>query len=151
MAKDLNKVMLIGRLGTEPELRFTPQRTPIATFRMAVSRQWRDSDGNTHDETDWFTIVVWNRLAEICSQYLHKSSRVYIEGRLQNRSWDDPQSGEKRYRTEVVATDMILLDSRAREDDERGGSRTTGRDPGGRTPGRPLDEPIGFGEEDIPF
>jgi single-strand DNA-binding protein len=150
VAKDLNKVMLIGRLGTEPELRYTSQGTPITTFRMAVSRNWRDSDGNAHDETDWFTIVAWNRLAEICGQYLHKSSRVYIEGRLQNRSWDDPQSKEKRYRTEIVASDMILLDGRPREDDERSPGRAPGRD-GPRTAGHIPDDTIGFGEEDIPF
>ncbi len=150
MAKDLNKVLLIGRLGTDPELRHTPQGAPITTFRMAVSRSWRDSDGNAHDETDWFTIVAWNRLAEICAQYLHKASRVYIEGRLQNRSWDDQQSGEKRQRTEIVASDMILLDGRPREDDERHPGRPSQRD---RAPGtgRAPDENIGFGEEDIPF
>ncbi len=150
MAKDLNKVMLIGRLGTDPELRYTTQGTPITTFRMAVSRQWRDSDGNSHDETDWFTVVAWNRLAEICGQYLHKASRVYIEGRLQNRSWDDQQSGEKRYRTEVVASDMIVLDGRPRDEDERGAGRPLGHD-GRQGHGRTSDEPIGFGEEDIPF
>ena len=150
MAKDLNKVMLIGRLGADPDLRYTPQGTPITTFRIAVSRQWRDSDGNAHEETDWFTVVAWNRLAEICGQYLHRASRVYIEGRLQNRSWDDQQSGEKRYRTEVVASDMIVLDGRPRDEDARGTHRTPSHD-GGRATGRPLDESIGFGEEDIPF
>ena len=150
MAKDLNKVMLIGRLGTDPDLRYTPQGTPITTFRMAVSRQWRDSDGHAHDETDWFTVVAWNRLAEICGQYLRKASRVYIEGRLQNRSWEDQQSGEKKLRTEVVASDMIVLDGRVREDDERSGSRPQARDLP-RGPARPPDEAFGFGEEDIPF
>lgn len=150
MAKDLNKVMLIGRLGTDPELRYTPQGTPITTFRMAVSRQWRDGDGNPHDETDWFTVVAWNRLAEICGQYLHKASRVYIEGRLQNRSWDDQQSGEKRYRTEIVASDMIVLDGRQRDEDERGSGRAPGHT-SARGPGRTGDATIGFGEDDIPF
>ena len=150
VAKDLNKVMLIGRLGTEPELRHTPQGAPLATFRLAVSRQWRDGEGSVHDETDWFTVVTWNRLAEICGQYLHKASRVYIEGRLQNRSWEDQQTGEKRYRTEVVASEMILLDARLREDDERSINRPPARDRG-QAPGRTFDESIGFGEEDIPF
>jgi len=150
VAKDLNKVMLIGRLGTEPELRYTPQGAPIATFRVAVSRQWRDGEGGFHDDTDWFTVVAWNRLAEICGQYLHKASRVYIEGRLQNRSWDDQQTGEKRYRTEVVASEMILLDARLREDDERSANRPPARD-SGPAQGRSFDEAIGFGEEDIPI
>ncbi len=150
MAKDLNKVLLIGRLGTEPDLRHTPTGTPIVSFRMAVSRQWRDSEGHAHDETDWFTVIAWNRLAEICGQYLHKASRVYVEGRLQNRSWDDAQSGEKRVRTEVIASDMILLDARGRDEPERGGRRFSESEP--TRDNAPLaDEPIDFGEEDIPF
>lgn len=149
MAKDLNKVMLIGRLGTEPELRYTSAGTPIVSFRMAVSRQWRDSEGHAHDETDWFTVVAWNRLAEICGQYLHKASRVYVEGRLQNRSWDDPQSGEKRFRTEVIADDMIVLDGRGRDDNERGARRSPDED--ATRSGIIPDESLDFGEEDIPF
>ncbi len=117
MAKDLNKVMLMGRLGTEPELRYTQQGTPITTFRMAIGRQWRDGDGQQRDDTDWFTVVAWNRLAEICGEHLSKGARVYIEGRIQNRSWDDTQTGEKRYRTEVVASDMIMLDHRGDRQD----------------------------------
>lgn len=163
MAKDLNKVMLIGRLGTEPELRYTQQGVPITTFRMAISRQWRDSDGNQRDETEWFTVVSWNRLAEICSEFLQKGARVYIEGRLQNRSWDDPQSGEKRYRTEIVASDMIILENRqgGRPDaaDDFGGERGFVPGPsGGRSAGGPrggsrssFDEHGGFSDEDIPF
>ncbi len=143
MAKDLNKVMLIGRLGTEPELRFTPQRTPITTFRLAVSRQWRDSEGNLRDETDWFTVVAWSRLAEICSQYLHKAARVYIEGRLQNHSWDDPHTGEKRQRTEIVASDMIILDGRQGSDE-----RVSPRPPSPTAASEPDES---FGEEDIPI
>jgi single-strand DNA-binding protein len=150
VAKDLNKVMLIGRLGTDPELRYTPQGTPMTTFRIAVSRSWRDGEGQLHDETDWFTVVAWNRLAEICGQYLHKASRVYIEGRLQNRSWEDQQSRETRYRTEIVASDMILLDARPRDDDQRPPGRPANRD-GSKQAGRSLDESLGFGEEDIPF
>ncbi len=150
MAKDLNKVMLIGRLGTEPELRHTPQGTPIVSFRVAVSRQWRNSDGHVHDETDWFTVIAWNRLAEICGQYLHKASRVYVEGRMQNRSWEDAQSGDKRFRTEVIASDMILLDARGRDDNERGGRRFSELD-APRDSAHIADEPIDFGEEDIPF
>lgn len=139
MAKDLNKVMLIGRLGTEPELRHTPQGIPITTFRLAVSRQWRDSDGNQRDETDWFTVVAWSRLAEICGQFLYKAVRVYIEGRLQNHTWDDPASGEKRQRTEIVASDMIILDTRNTEE----------RVVRGNASNLPTDD--SFGDEDIPY
>lgn len=158
MAKDLNKVMLIGRLGTEPELRYTQQGVPVTTFRMAISRQWRDGEGNTRDETEWFTVVAWNRLAEICNDHLHKGARAYIEGRLQNRSWEDPQSREKRYRTEVIASDMIMLETRhggrGEPSDELGPERANaggGRRAGGQ-PGRGLaDDDGGFSDEDIPF
>ncbi|WP_025745863.1 single-stranded DNA-binding protein [Kallotenue papyrolyticum] len=144
MAKDLNKVMLIGRLGTEPELRYTQQGVPITRFRMAISRQWRDGDGNLRDETDWFTVISWNRLAEICSQRLQKGARVYVEGRLQNRSWDDPQSGEKRSQTEIVASDMIILDYRQNARSDMDASLP----PRGRSLPDETDE---FSDEDIPF
>lgn len=112
MAKDLNKVMIIGRLGTEPDIRYTSNGNPVTTFRMAVSRQWKDSGGDLREETEWFSVVTWNKLAEICYQYLGKNTRVYIEGRLQTRSWEDQQSGQTRYKTEVVANDMIILEGR---------------------------------------
>ncbi|MEJ7652054.1 MAG: single-stranded DNA-binding protein [Chloroflexia bacterium] len=111
MTKDLNKVMIIGRLGADPELRYTPAGTPVASFNVACGRRWTTPDGETHDETEWVRTVAWNKLAEICNQYLSKGSKIYVEGRLQTRSWDD-QSGQKRYSTEVVANEMIMLDSR---------------------------------------
>ncbi|GIV97669.1 MAG: single-stranded DNA-binding protein [Herpetosiphonaceae bacterium] len=84
----------------------------MTTFRVASNRSWKSTDGQTHEDTEWFSVVAWNKLGEICNQYLTKGTRVYIEGRLQTRSWDDPQTGEKRYKTEVIANDMIILDSR---------------------------------------
>jgi single-strand DNA-binding protein len=149
MAKDLNKVMLIGRLGTEPELRYTQQGAPITTFRLAIGRQWRDSDGQQRDETDWFTVVAWNRLAEICGEHLSKGARVYIEGRMQNRSWDDAQTGEKRYRTEVIASDMIMLDGRGERLDSGEQPYADGRS--SRMPRRRLDLHDDFGDDDIPL
>lgn len=159
MAKDLNRVMLIGRLGTDPELRYTQGGAPIATFRMATSRQWRDGDGNTREETDWFTVVAWNRLAEICTGHLHKGARAYVEGRLQNRSWDDQQTGEKRYRTEIIASDMIILESRhggrSEPGDDMGSERGTyggARSAGQRRGTSRVDDDLGgFSDEDIPF
>lgn len=112
MAKDLNKVQLTGRLGADPEPRFTPQGTAVTTFRVASNRRWKSADGEDHEETEWFRVVVWNKLAEICRDYLRKGSRVYIEGRLQTRSWEDKETGQTKYLTEVVANDMIILDSR---------------------------------------
>ena len=120
MAKDLNKVMIIGRLGFDPEMRYTPSGSPVTTFRVAASRQRKDQNGGTIEETEWFSVVAWNKLAEICNQYLSKGSRVYIEGRLQTRSWDDQNSGEKRYKTEVIANDMIILDSRGGREGDAG-------------------------------
>ncbi len=149
MARDLNKVMLIGRLGTDPEMRYTASGSPVTTFRLAVGRQWRDNAGEIHDETEWFNIVAWNRLAETCNQYLTRGARVYLEGRLQTRSWEDQQSGQTRYRTEVIASDLIMLDSRSsREPDDHPSPREAPRPPrGGAQPPPPPD----IGDEDIPF
>ena len=108
MAKDLNKVMLTGYLGADPEMRYTPQGSAVTTFRVASSRRWRSADGVDHDDTEWFRIVAWEKLGEICNQYLTKGTRVYIEGRLQTRKWQD-QNGQDRYITEVIANDMIIL------------------------------------------
>lgn len=101
MAKDLNKVMLTGYLGADPEMRYTPQGSAVTTFRVASGRTWKSADGTQHDDTEWFRIVAWEKLAEICNQYLSKGTRVYIEGRLQTRKWQD-QNGQDRYSTEVV-------------------------------------------------
>jgi single-strand DNA-binding protein len=111
MARELNKVQLTGRLGADPEMRFTSQGHAVTTFRVASNRSWRSSDGEAHEDTEWFRIVAWNKLAEVCNQYLVKGARVYVEGRLQTRQWQD-QDGQTRYSTEVIASDMIMLDSR---------------------------------------
>lgn len=157
MAKDLNKVMIIGRLGKDPEMRFTPNGSPVTNFTVAAGRQWKDPNGENRDETEWFSVVVWNKLAEICNQYLTKGSRVYIEGRLQTRSWDDQQSGEKKYRTEVVANDMIILDNRNESAPQgRGGNAGAGNRPqrdasaNEYNRGGNFNEPD-IGDDDIPF
>lgn len=108
MADGLNKVMLIGNLGTDPEMRYTANGSAITNFRLAVSRSF-GSDGERREETDWFTIVTWNRLAELLGQHLQKGRKVYVEGRLSLRSWDGPD-GQKRYRTEVIANQVLFLD-----------------------------------------
>lgn len=110
MAKELNKVQLTGRLGADPELRQTAQGHTVALFRVASNRTWRSSDGVFHEDTEWFRIVAWNRLAELCEKWLRKGSRVYIEGRLQTRRWEE--DGRDRLVTEVIAIDMIVLDRR---------------------------------------
>lgn len=155
MAKDLNKVMIIGRLGTEPEMRYTPSGNPVTTFRVASSRQWKDSSGDPREETEWFSIVTWNKLAEICNQHLVKGARVYLEGRLQTRSWEDHQNGQMRYKTEVIASDMIILESRGGREGASAVNNTydaptrdalrSYREPAHQEP------PPDIGDEDIPF
>jgi len=111
MSRGLNKVMIIGHLGREPEMRYTPSGKPVTTFSMAVSRSWNSGDGERHTETEWFNIVAWGNLAEICKQYLTKGQQVYIEGRLQTRRWDDKE-GIKHSGVEIVASEMMILGER---------------------------------------
>ena len=108
----LNKVMIIGNIGTDPEMRYTPNGNPVTSFRMATSRVYTSPDGERHEETEWFTVVAWNQLAEQCNQYLAKGRRAYVEGRLRSRSWDG-QDGQKRYRNEIVADRVSFLDKQA--------------------------------------
>src|SRR5438876_9191655 len=111
MARGLNKVLLIGNLGKDPEMKYTPQGKPMTTFSVAVSRRRQTPDGEWKDETEWFRIVAWQKLAEQCNEYLRKGSKVYIEGRLQTREWQG-QDGQNRQTVEVVANEMMMLDSR---------------------------------------
>ncbi len=111
MSRGLNKVMVIGNLGNTPEMRHTPGGTPVTSFRLATSRGWTTSRGEHREETEWFNVVAWRDLAEICARLLRKGSRVYVEGRLQTRSWNG-HDGHRRYRTEVVANEMIVLDKK---------------------------------------
>src|SRR6267142_1636953 len=112
MPKSLNRVMLIGNLGKDPEVKFTPGGTAIAKFSLATNERYKDKAGEWQDRTEWHNIVAWQRLAEIIGEYVKKGSKIYIEGRLQTSSWEDKQSGEKKYRTEVVASDLVLLGGR---------------------------------------
>jgi single-strand DNA-binding protein len=111
MARGLNKVLLIGYLGCDPEMRYTPSGRPVTSFSLSTPRSWTSSDGERREETEWFNIVTWGNLAEICKQYLSKGQQVYIEGRLQTRGWED-ETGKKHFRTEVVANEMIMLGNR---------------------------------------
>jgi single-strand DNA-binding protein len=108
--KSLNKAILIGRAGKDAEIRYTGNGKPVASFSIATDSSWKDkTSGQLHEQVEWHNIVAWERLAEICGEYVKKGKRVYIEGRIQNRSWDD-KDGNKRYTTEIVANDLILLD-----------------------------------------
>lgn len=111
MGRGLNKVMIIGHLGRDPEMRYTSSGRPVTSFSVATSRSWTNAEGERQTETEWFNVVAWGNLAEICKQYLHKGRQVYIEGRLQTRSWEDGE-GQKHFRTELVAQEMIMLGER---------------------------------------
>jgi single-strand DNA-binding protein len=107
----LNKVMVIGNLGADPEMRYTANGNAVTTFNVATNESWTDGSGERRERTEWFSVVTWNRLAETCAQYLTKGRSVYVEGRLQTRSWEG-QDGQKRYRTEVVAETVRFLGGR---------------------------------------
>ena len=107
----LNRVMIIGNVGSDPEMRFTPSGKPVTSFRVATNRAYTTTDGERKEETEWFTVVAWNKLAEQCNQFLNKGRLVYAEGRLRTRTWES-QDGLKRYRTEVIANRVSFLDKR---------------------------------------
>jgi single-strand DNA-binding protein len=111
MSRGLNKVMVIGHLGRDPEMRYTPSGRPVTTYSVATSRSWNTADGERHSETEWFNVVTWGNLAEICKQYLVKGQQVYIEGRLQTRHWDDKE-GIKHSTVEIIANEMMILGER---------------------------------------
>src|SRR5438270_4588751 len=128
MSKSVNKVILIGTLGKDPELKYTPQGTAVAKFSMATNENFKDKQsGEWKERTDWHNIVCWARTAEIAAEYLKKGRKVYIEGRLSTRSWDDKETGQKKYMTEVVANDLVLLGGKGgaggSSDSEGGGGR----------------------------
>jgi len=119
MARGINKVILIGNLGQDPEVRYTPASTAVCNFSVATSEQWKDKQtGEQQEKTEWHRIVVFNRLAEVCGEYLKKGSKVYIEGRLQTRKWQG-QDGQDRYTTEIIANEMQFLDSRQDDGQQR--------------------------------
>jgi single-strand DNA-binding protein len=148
MARGINKVILIGNLGADPEMKYTANGTPMCTFRIATTEVWGDRDGNQQERTEWHRIVAWGKLGEICGQYLAKGRQVYVEGSLRTRSWEDA-SGNRRWITEVVARDVQFLGGPAAAAGGGAGS-DYGADygPGGPAgPGGPPPPP----DDDIPF
>jgi single-strand DNA-binding protein len=107
----MNKAMVIGNLGNDPEIRFTQSEIPVATFSVATTERWKDAEGNRQERTEWHRIVAWRGLAEVCREHLHKGDKVFVEGKLQTRKWED-QDGNTRYTTEIVARDMEMLGGR---------------------------------------
>ena len=141
----INKAIIVGNLGADPEIRYTQSGSQVATFNVATTERWKDQSGQQQESTEWHRIVAWQRLAEICGEYLHKGSRVYIEGRIQTRKWQD-QNGNDRYTTEIVAREMKMLDSR-QGDASMGNKDIKSTDTGGSvwTPGASS---VG---DDVPF
>lgn len=123
MAKDLNKVMLIGRLGQDPELKYTQSGIAVVGFSIATGMKWKDQEGNWQEKTEWHNLKAWRGLAETCSNYLKKGSKVYVEGRLETSNWED-ENKKKHYKTEIVIDDMIMLDSKG-DSNNSGGSYST--------------------------
>jgi len=144
MARGINKVILVGNLGADPELRYTPAGTALATFSVATSESWKDKDGNAQERTEWHRIVAWQKLAEIAGEYLKKGSQIYLEGRITTRSWE--KDGVKRYMTEIVAQNFLMLGRKA--------DGTSGREPA-EMPPAPDESSAGppprASEEDLPF
>lgn len=141
----VNKVIVVGNLGADPELRYTAGGRPVASFRVATTEQWTSKNGEKGERTEWHRIVAWARLGEICGEYLHKGSQVYIEGKLQTRAWED-RDGNKRYTTEIVAQTMQMLGSPV-----RGGAPMKEGAAKTREERYPEEEPISIPEDDIPF
>ena len=156
--KSVNKVILIGNLGKDPEVKFTPSGTPVAKLTLATNERYKDKDGQWQDRTEWHNVVLWQRLAEIAGEYLKKGGKVYIEGRLQTRSWEDKQTNQKKYMTEVVGSDLVLLGGRGEGGAESGGysrDAASGNNFDQRTPEHES-VPAAAGaspisDEDIPF
>lgn len=152
----VNKVILVGRLGQDPELRFTPSGSAVCNFTVATSETWTDkNNGQKNEKTEWHRVVVWGKLGELCNQYLAKGRQAYIEGRLQTRSWDDQQSGQKRYTTEVVAATVQFLGGNAQPGTGAERRETTSTRPEANHSAMEQDYQVSpdnsFTADDIPF
>lgn len=152
----INKVIIVGRLGKDPEIRSTPQGNTVAKFTVATDEKFTDRSGEKQERTEWHNIAAWGKLGEICGQYLKKGKLVYIEGSIRTESWDDKESGQKKYRTEIVANTMKMLDRRGDEGEGGGGgygggygkSSSSSRPSGGRQSNAPdmIED-----DEEVPF
>jgi len=150
--KSVNKVILIGNLGKDPEVKYTPQGTPVAKLTLATNERYKDKNGEWQDRTEWHNVVLWQRLAEIAGEYLKKGSKLYVEGRLQTRSWDDKQTNQKRYMTEIVANDLVLLGGRGEGGDFARGAAAASSSFDQRSPEpEPAPAATPISDEDIPF
>lgn len=146
-SRSVNKAILIGNLGGDPELRHTASNVPVVNFTVATNESWVNKEGVREERTEWHRVVAWRRLAEICHEYLRKGTQVYIEGKLQTRSWED-QSGQKRYMTEIVADEMVILASRG---DSDGGARQQRSQDSADSGGYQDYQPPAEDDDDLPF
>ena len=144
----INKVILVGRLGKDPEVRSTPSGQTVAKFTMATDERFTDKSGEKQQRTEWHNIVAWGKLGEICGQYLRKGKLVYVEGRIQTDSWDDKETGQKKYRTEIICNEMKMLD---RKGDEEGGSSSGGSYSGARKGSSSQSTAQLDDDEEVPF
>jgi single-strand DNA-binding protein len=173
MASSVNKVILLGNVGKDPEVRYTPSGAAVANFTLATSEKFKDKEGQWQERTEWHRITAWDKLAEIIGQYVKKGSKLYVEGKIQTRSWDDKQTGEKKYTTEIQAREISLLSGRGEghggggdeysQEPRRGGgySRGASAGAGGRQQSNDYDQSGGshdayahgteISDEDIPF
>jgi single-strand DNA-binding protein len=153
----VNKAILVGRLGKDPETRFTPSGQGVCNFSLATDETFKDKNGERQKRTEWHRIVVWGKLAEICQQYLKKGTMVYVEGRIQSRSWDDKTTGQKRYSTDIVANVMRMLSSRADSGGGMGGGSSSSSHGADADFSQGGDESVSsapgpeISDEDIPF
>src|SRR5579864_3085278 len=148
MPKSVNKVILVGNVGKDPEVRYTPSGTPVAKFSLATNENFKGRSDEWQERTEWHNIVAWQRLAEIVGEYVQKGSKLYIEGKLQTSSWEDKQSGERKYRTEIVARELVLLGPRESNGERERASHDT-RNESAMQPAHPRSAEIT--DEDIPF
>src|ERR1017187_1007938 len=163
MAKSVNKVILIGNLGKDPEVKYTASGMAIAHFSLATTDRVKDKDGNWQDRTEWHNLVAFQRTAEIAAEYLKKGNKVYIEGRLHSDSWDDKETGQKKYKTEIIVNDLVLIGGGQREAGEGGGGYSGAKSGGAKSSGgfdqrvpeheeAPAHSSAGeITDEDIPF
>jgi single-strand DNA-binding protein len=153
MAKSVNKVILLGNVGKDPEVKFLPSGSAVANLTIATSERFKDKGGEWQDRTEWHNLVAYQRTAEIIRDYVKKGSKLYIEGRIQTRSWDDKNSGEKKYRTEIIIGELVLLSGRG--EGEGGGSysrtSTSTYDQRGASPADDLVSSTEITDDDIPF
>jgi len=155
MAKSVNKVILIGNLGKDPEIKYTPGGMPVARLTLATNERYKDKEGNWQDRTEWHNLVAFQRTAEIAGEYLKKGRTVYIEGALRTSSWDDKESGQKKYKTEVIVNDLVMLGGGERGEGAGGGGRTRGAAANSgmdqRAPEEAHSQAAEITDDDIPF